>query len=138
MFVDPTKCTCTTCVEYCSKDRMQECWGCRKNFHPRDYIQKYCTNECEWEDYAHMQEGRACCTGSCDDCDHQEFQQDCENETQSEDYPSENEQEEPNSCVNCGDEFYGKGYFCSSLCAIKRRKYVKCGVIPYDSEEDDD
>jgi hypothetical protein len=136
MFVDPTKCTCTTCVEYCKSGRKQECWGCGTKFDPKDHIEKYCTKECEWEDHARMQEDRACCTGCCHDYDHQEFQQDCEDETQSEDYPSEDD-EEPNCCVNCGDEFYGKGYFCSSLCEIKRPKFVKSGAVPYDSAEDD-
>lgn len=112
MFVDPTKCKCPTCVEYCSKDRMQECWGCRNKFHPRDYMQKYCTEECEDEDNRRMQEGRACCSGCCcDDYNHQEFQQDCEDESSDDldyDYPSS--EEEVTYCPRCRDAF------CSAEC----------------------
>jgi hypothetical protein len=125
MFVDPTKCKCPTCVDYCSKDTNieiqqkypTECWWCRTEFLCDKNQAPFCTQTCEHEHQVYI------------------TQEDESQKTQ--DYPSEDE-EEPNCCINCGDEFYGKGNFCSSLCGIKRRKYVKSGAISYDSAEDDD
>lgn len=110
MFVDPTTCKCTTCVEYC-KTKTQDCWWCGEEM-PYDETRVYCSAECIDADAKQNEEFHACCNG-----DHQEFAQDDESldEDSQYEYPEEDDYHNCYTCSRKCSVDYNKG-FCSLSC----------------------